>query len=570
VIIRLPCLGQFAASLGRRALAACAVAVSGLGIAAVVGAGCGESPSNPVAASGSEVRAGEEQPGTLDAGTDARGLCGDPKILPINYEGEIQIRAVSVVEDPLRSQWDGVVTPANDQDGAWSFGRLFADMARRPDITGHAYDHCIVTKHTDVDCIGLDAGGYVPQTPAAYVEDFFKQWEVTNDVNCDPVDARSAVDAQILDSWPRTKDEKDELDLTRAPFRLLAIVRRPDLVDMAPPGTSDTDCDTLVVDPRGAGQLRFIFNLIDPATGAPKDFMIILEYNIPADSVTAADEQLALWHSLAAYTVGSDAYNTQLATLTRQITRDGGRQLWPYSTGTLPDGGAIPCSQVGRSHDNNVVAIRTQDRILSSTSQFREFRIGLESAANRPGDFYMQQSPRYEYRHSPEHLGKFIAANCGPILAQHFKVGQEFPNWTDGGDGGASCSNPVFNSDQFQAGQLPNQQTDAEVWDPGKDDASISCDASDAGDGLVSNAELRHLFAMNTCNGCHGVEVAMQAHNGLAAQPFHIQPRDAGQMSAVSRFLSGEYRFVDPLGAPRALNQRAIRESAYAQGICAN
>jgi hypothetical protein len=62
----------------------------------------------------------------------------------------------------------------------------------------------------------------------------------------------------------------------------------------------------------------------------------------------------------------------------------------------------------------------------------------------------------------------------------------------------------------------------------------------------------------------------MNAHDGLAAQPFHIAPRSAGQAAEVSRLLQGSYGFVDPLGNARTLDERKKRIDAYTAGICAS
>ncbi len=492
----------------------------------------------------------------------ASGLCGNPNIPAVDYDAEIVIRDLRVVEDGRRTQWDGNVSPTDDQEGAWSFGRLFADLARKPDGAGLAHDHCM----EDAGC--LDS--YTPTAPANYVRNWIlSNWDDPDQVliNCDSVPIRPNIVSQIIDPWPKAAN--GDLDLTQSPFRLLAIVRRPDLVDMSPPGTSSNDCTTFIRDPRGAGELRFVFGLTDPVGALPKNFTVILEYNVPANTTDAANAELQRWHTLASSAFGSDDYLSTLATLTREITRDGSRQIWPH------DPGEAPCDSddtvhAGRQHDNNLLRIRTQDRLVDTPtqipqpSQFRQFEVPLDSNANAVGRFYLTETPAYKYRQT-DRLGDFITDNCADIEAEHFKVGQEFPKYDGGGDGGKQCSNPDFANAQFQAGQMPNEQTDAEVWDPGNDSTNVSCNGND-----IKMGELRHLFARNTCNGCHGIELEMNAHDDAGAQPFHIAPRAAGQMSEVSRLLQGSYTFVDPLGNMRTLDERKQRVDAYVAGICAN
>src|SRR6185436_13925330 len=112
--------------------------------------------------------------------------------------------------------------PAASGMGVWSFGRLVTDVAGTGD-------------------------------PAVLAEQLMLQLstrQVVNGFTMDPVTvliSSPSVNAAgtALSRWCRTSTGK--LDLTRAPFRLLAIVNRFDLRQ----GTS------------GAGEVRFIFNLLE-------------------------------------------------------------------------------------------------------------------------------------------------------------------------------------------------------------------------------------------------------------------------------------------------------------------
>jgi hypothetical protein len=69
------------------------------------------------------------------------------------------------------------------------------------------------------------------------------------------------------------------LDLDTPPFRLLAIVNRPDLLSVA-------DGDV-----RSVGEARFVFASVDPndpdpthATMGQRRFFVVFEYGLPAES----------------------------------------------------------------------------------------------------------------------------------------------------------------------------------------------------------------------------------------------------------------------------------------------
>ncbi len=89
---------------------------------------------------------------------------------------------------------------------------------------------------------------------------WLQTWERDQLIGSDPVLGRRM--GPFLRFWPR--DSLGRLDLNRAPFRLTAIVFRPDLIDRDKP----------------AGEGRFIFGLYDPQTLLPIEFYWIFEYHI--------------------------------------------------------------------------------------------------------------------------------------------------------------------------------------------------------------------------------------------------------------------------------------------------
>lgn len=172
---------------------------------------------------------------------------------------ELEIRDISVVDDPVRTAPGGV----------WSFGKLMEQMAPTP--------------------------AEAPAMVEGMLTSFLSQ-QVVNGFTLPP----RAGAQQVLDSL-RGPDGK--LDLSRQAFRLLAIVNRIDLKDAAA---------------SSAGEGRFVFGFAP--FGSTQQATLILEYNIPA---TSPEDILSLanaWHALRALPFPSEAYNAALQTVTARFT----------------------------------------------------------------------------------------------------------------------------------------------------------------------------------------------------------------------------------------------------------
>lgn len=178
---------------------------------------------------------------------------------------EIEIRDLSVVEDPVRT----------GPGGAWTFGQLMREMAPTPDAAPDMVERLLST------------------------------WLTDQTVNGFTVAARPTMQSLILGPFPRTKDGK--LDLDRAPFRLLAIVNRIDLAN---------------VSKGSAGEGRFAFGVLDPM-GNPLSLTMIVEYNIPASSAADVAQLAQAWHGLSALPFPSEQYNQALQAVTDRFTKRG-------------------------------------------------------------------------------------------------------------------------------------------------------------------------------------------------------------------------------------------------------
>ncbi len=301
------------------------------------------------------------------------------------------ITAVSVVEDPVRTKWTGSL--ANKNDGAWQFGRLMTAMAG--------------TKN-----------------PSDFVLAWLNQWSANRTVNGEVVPARTAISG-IINAWPKVGGK---LDLTKAPLRLLAIVNRLDLRNLAA---------------GKAGEGRFVFGVLDG--GTPRQFTVILEYNLPGSTQADVASWAARWHALGTLGIGTPAYNAALQKITDAFA---GPNLIP----TRPNGSSI--SQV-----------RSNEIALSSPWELREF--GLNAAGNLV-ERTVALTPQAGLNGSTK-VRDFVNTNQAAILGGNFVVPLTF--------GGAP----------FRAGAIVNN---IDFWSaPG-----------------ITNNNARQKFSLNTCNGCHGFE----------------------------------------------------------------
>lgn len=127
---------------------------------------------------------------------------------------------------------------------------------------------------------------------------------------------RDAVASSIVCPWLKltpsnacddscTQCNARALDLSRAPFKLLAIVNRLDLAEL-PRGCDET-----------AAEARFVFVATSIGTAAPLPFNVILEYKVLG---TRAGDARA-WHALGARQ--GEELATDLATLTRSFSSRG-------------------------------------------------------------------------------------------------------------------------------------------------------------------------------------------------------------------------------------------------------
>ncbi|WP_437762173.1 hypothetical protein WMF27_00795 [Sorangium sp. So ce281] len=264
----------------------------------------------------------------------------------VDTRRELMITSLAVVNDPVRAQ--GM--------GAWTFGKAMTEMAPED------------------------------MAPADFVESWVKLFQQQFTVNGFPVGSRSAVD-KLLSSWPRQDDGK--LDLSKAPFRLTAIVNRMDLLPQevrrgAPPG---------------AGEGRFVFGLVQD--GEPANMTVIFEYALVGPTEAEASQWACAWHALGTMPLGSPEYNEALQAITDKFSK----------RGSNPDG----------VNGSALHQVRTNDVALTKTSwELREFNLDPETGLLR--QVPLDRTPDDSFD-GTERLAQFIKENQDAILSDSHNVG---------------------------------------------------------------------------------------------------------------------------------------------------
>jgi len=405
----------------------------------------------------------------------------NPPPLSINPKHELVITDLSVVEDPVRTKGTGV----------WTFGTLMTRMANGRD-------------------------------PEKFVRDWLLTWTVDQTVNGDFVKNRKLGMDHVIDKWPKLPDGK--LDLTKAPFRLAAIVNRLDLRRSG-----------------NAGEGRFVFHYIEPDNIAvafdpnkkPGDdravFTVIFEFGIDdqmiirsfqgktlpkleqGPSPAAAQERMkavvdwgSRWHRLSNIPYGP-AYNTELQKITDVFS---GANANP----SKPNGSALN-------------QLRTNEIQLGLLGAFGP---GGDPVANPPiwelREFHVMPSGKLE--NVPVALTPKLALNNTSQLGDFINQNEE--------------------AILRDAHQLPTGMLAGSALTPGAGGEPM----------LVWNApnilhanDARFKFAQNTCSGCHLVEAGLDKPKipgpggTFTPTPFiafmQIRPRRAGEEAVLSTFMTG-------------------------------
>lgn len=409
----------------------------------------------------------------------------------VDFDHEIVIRDLSVVEDPCRTAWTATGCAAGTL-GVWTFGHLMSQMA-----------------------------GTTP--PEQFVAEWVHTFELNQTINGFPVPPRSNVRSELIDPWlvasgcPAGADlvgtSACALDLKKAPFRLLAIVNRADLSGPAygaenpgearfvfgmlqltggeggggktppPKGSSGGEAKValeataaLTVDPGGKGE---------PVEGGAQlegnalKGTVILEYRVPPGPKLI--DWASTWHELSSLPLGDPAFNPHLQTITDVFSSQGADPSRPNLGSSI---GQVRTNEIALGDGWELRQFELQD----VGGGFDGFALNNAPVSQTPDDTVNNTTP----------LDGWLIANEADILNVDHVVPASFI-------GGVSHEVGV-------------------VW------------------GVTATPPLdpaaRHFFAQQTCNGCHDGE--------NPGTPFtHIGTRGIGSVAPLSAFL-GESPAPDP------------------------
>lgn len=246
-----------------------------------------------------------------------------------------------------------------------------------------------------------------------------------------------------------------------------------------------------------AGEGRFVFAF--EQDGFPLEATLILEYKLPASSEADVLGWASAFHALGALQFGEE-YNDALQLITEGFAGQGAR---PGS----PNGSAIN-------------AVRTNEIAFGGVWELREFTLSPATGLLEPAT--VKLTPDLSFNRS-QALVDYVVANLEPILIEKHVV----PDILDG--------------QAFQGGAIFNDLT---TWfAPGVD------------------PEARHLFALNTCNGCHSLD-----ETGTSF--LHISPRFPGDQASLSGFLTGTTISDPETGDTRTFNDLGRRNADLRAIVC--
>jgi hypothetical protein len=339
-----------------------------------------------------------------------------------------------------------------------------------------------------------------------YVKTWLDAWSVGGTINGQALPTDNLSGPLVKANWP--KDAQGNYRLHKAPFKLIAIVSRLDLRTVRPSG-----------EPLG-GEIRFVFapeyntGLVStpPADGrcmthADEASTIILEYSPAKANENDVVAWAKKWHALGSMAFGS-SYRTELAKLTEEVLTSG--RLLRIRTNEAP--GGVRWTFTEFDHDSST-------KFLKRTT--------------------VKQSPA-ETLHTQNQafLGQWLVDNKAAIQGTK-AVGRNFPGYPV-----PNYFMPETSSGNILRGafnRLDSTVASSFIWNP-------------TNPGIFQGEwdELRHLFALASCSGCHGSETG----TGF----LHIQNSDSGP-ATTSSFLSGPLTVADPVtGENRQFDEMGRRE----------
>lgn len=420
-----------------------------------------------------------------------------PGINPFQAKS-LMITDLTVVKDPTRTfdACTGTGTPG----GVWTFEHLMTSMANQA------------------------ASGIAP---SALVENWLKHSTVNQTINNDTVVPRNLMNA-LINEW-RFQSGGGSLNLTIAPFRLLAIVARLDLASTTGGGSG---YGVRTGDFLDAGEARFIFGLVlppgwndpgfffpVPIDGGPcmaNRMTVIFEYRVPKCKCREVRSWARQWVNLSTLPFPSAAYNKALEAITEQFV--------PANSNPIkPNGNALG-------------QLRTNEIALDNIWELREFQLTQNpftflnetTTADNPEDGH-NNNPAFPPPGGPGFLNWVM----GPVLAA------------------VNAGNPIPPVRLLFGGAVPPNLLGANALVPTP--GFFWHDPAIPNNPNANTARFSSSIA--SCGGCHAGETRTQF--------VHVEPATPSGPAILSQFLTGTVPPVpDPaFGAPaREFDDLARRE----------
>jgi hypothetical protein len=330
-----------------------------------------------------------------------------------------------VVGDPARTFDPCDKHSTGTPGGVWTFGHLMTEMANKP--------------ATGLDPEKMARAWFVPWLQSAHVEDPSFQWP-------------------------------SSVDLAHAPFRLIAIVNRPDLATNLSGyfGASSGN----------GGELRFVFQLcMHPIATA------IVEYGVPAQTCGQVRDWARDWIVLNGLKPGSAAYDAGLEALTEAVVRRG-------AAPAKPNGSAL-------NQLRTDVFLDADAGLPGEGEKWSLQEWHIQGANQGPTLATVAQTPLPGFNGKAE-LASWINLEQVAILDGTHIVGQFFT--------------PIHPNEPFVA---QNAESDIVTTPEGVVETVSHWHAP----GIASN-DAREKFSLATCNGCHTGETGTHfRHLGLGIPP---------------------------------------------------
>jgi hypothetical protein len=383
--------------------------------------------------------------------TDACASASAPPSCDINVGKELMITDLSVVEDPVRTAF-AAQDNGDPRQGAFTIKHLFESISVTPQAAPEQYQR--------------------------FITDF-----LVNSVTFDGQATTQVPDAAAL----VVRDSAGNVDLTRVPWRLLAITSRIDLRDLTK---------------NMAGEARFVFGATNPDGsiffgGYGIDTLtLIFEFALPAQTEADVQAWAQSWHALGA--LQGEAYNAALQVLTDRFTARG----------------AMPA----RPNGSALNFLRMRDTV----DELREFLL-CSAGSSCPSGNAITYQPGWLYEEPPAltpnvstnrvALSKWVNAHAGQVLSSTETFDAYCPNAAL--DTSGTCVMGDSYADPPTFWDMPN-----------------------------TVPSLRSLFGINTCIGCHQSETGSNVFQ-IAMRPAGTPSALAPFLTGVGAVFAGDAAYFE-------------------------